>query len=90
MNTMTTFNTELRLLALYTASNKKEVILAMQGLSSIDKVETIKSVIDLLNAETDMLIKQGINDIAVIKMAQVVMLEEVEMLIERVSKGFSF
>ena len=89
MSTETPTNLALPLVSLYLAESKKQAVLALQGLSFIKKSDTLKSVIDLINAEIDMLIMQGANDIAIVKMSQVVMLEDVEMLIERTAKGIS-
>lgn len=80
---MTTQYKTIPLLSLYIANSKKEALVGLQGLSAMDKIEVIKATIELVDKEAEMLIQQGANDIAILKMSQVVMLEEVEMLIER-------
>ena len=70
-------------IALYVSTNRSQALDALKGLTLERKLMEVRSTIELLDNESETLIKSGMTDIAILKMSQVVMLEEVQMLIER-------
>lgn len=69
---------------LYSAYTKKEVRYALANKSVEEQFELVKSTIEFLDKETDKALKAGLNEVAIMKMSQVVMLEEELLVLERI------
>lgn len=68
---------------LYVANTRKEVCSALRGYSNETRLRALKEAVSLFDSEAETFIALGSTDVALMKMSQVALFEDIILVIER-------